>query len=163
MVLNSVITDDDTGGWISEHDYRRTVDVEMVAAGDERADFESDVAVEFDRQDDGAEGLVLVESGAVVRRDRNVVADEERRPDVEFVFVLEGRLDDGTESDLLVPVDGEDVEAVVVDSDVVVRVPGGDGDLNAGGEEVCGGDVEEEDGGILDNEFGLCGLKNGPN
>lgn len=134
----------------------------MVAAGDEGADLESDATGEFDRQEDGADGLVLVESGAVVGRDRDVVADEEGRPDVEVVVALVGRLNDGTESDLLVAVDGEDVEGVVEDSDLVVRVAGGDGDLDAGGEEVSGGDVEEEDGGVLDDEFGLGRLKNGP-
>ena len=135
----------------------------MVAAGDEGADLESDATVDFDGQQDGADGLVLVESGAVVGRDRNGVTDDERRPDVDVVVALIVRLNDGTESDLLVPVDGVDIEAVVVDSDLVVRVPGGDGDLDTGGDKISGGDVEEEDGGVLDDEFGLCRLKNGPN
>lgn len=135
----------------------------MVAAGDEGTDLESDATIEFDRQLDGADGLVLIQSGAVVRRDWNGVTDEERRPDVEIVVALVGRLNDGTESDLLVPVNGVDVEAVVVDADLVVRVPGGDGDLDTGGDKVSGGDIEDEDGGVLDDEFGLCRLKNRPN
>lgn len=135
----------------------------MVSAGDERSDFESDAAVEFDGEEDGADGLVLVQSGAVVGSDRNGVSDDERRPDVDVVVALVGRLDDGTESDLLVPVDSEDVEAVVVDSDLVVRVVGGDGDLDAGGQEIGAGDVEDVHGGVLDDEFGLRRLQNRPN
>lgn len=135
----------------------------MVVTGDEGTDLESDATVEFNRQQDGAGGLILIQRSAVVRRDRNDVSDEKRRPDILIVVALVGRLNDGTESDLLVPVDGVDVEAVVVDSDLVVRILGGDGDLDAGGEEVSGGDIEDVDGGVLDDEFGLCRLKNRPN
>lgn len=135
----------------------------MVVTGDEGTDLESDATVEFNRQQDGAGGLILIQRSAVVRRDRNDVSDEKRRPDILIVVALVGRLNDGTESDLLVPVDGVDVEAVVVDSDLVVRILGGDGDLDAGGEEVSGGDIEDVDDGVLDDEFGLCRLKNRPN
>uniref|UniRef100_A0A0A0KKM0 Uncharacterized protein n=1 Tax=Cucumis sativus TaxID=3659 RepID=A0A0A0KKM0_CUCSA len=135
----------------------------MVAAGDEGTDFESDAAVEFNGQLDGTNGLILIKGGAVVGRDGNVVTDEEGRPDVDIVVALVGWLNAGTESDLLVMVNGVDVEAVVIDSDLVVRVTGIDGDLDTGGDEVSGGEIEEVDGGVLDDEFGLCGLKNGPN
>ncbi|TYK04331.1 hypothetical protein E5676_scaffold21333G00010 [Cucumis melo var. makuwa] len=135
----------------------------MVPAGDEGTDLESDATVEFNGQLDCTNGLILIKGGAVVGGDRNGVTDEEGRPDVEIVVALVGRLNAGTESDLLVTVNGVDVEAVVIDSDLVVGVAGRDGDLDTGGDEVSSGDIEEVDGGVLDDEFGLCRLKNGPN
>lgn len=73
--------------------------------------------------------------------------------------LVEGR-DAVGEGDLLGLVGGVDVEAVVEDADAVVGVAGGDGDLELGGEEVGGiGEVELEDGGVLEVELGLCGTE----
>ena len=66
------------------------------------------------------------------------------------------------ERDLLVVVNGIDIEPVVVDADLVVWVARREGDLEAGGEEVGGGDVEGVNGGVLEDEFWLCGLEYGP-
>ncbi|KAH0471119.1 hypothetical protein IEQ34_000842 [Dendrobium chrysotoxum] len=64
---------------------------------------------------------------------------------------------------LLVFVFSEDVEAIVVDSDAIVRVAGRDGDLKVRGEEICvGGEAELVDRGVLDQEFGLSGTENEP-
>lgn len=56
---------------------------------------------------------------------------------------------------MLTPVRGVDVDSIVVNPDVLVRVSGGEGDLEVGGEEVWGGDVEGEDRGILEDEAGF--------
>ena len=76
-------------------------------------------------------------------------------------MALIGGLDLRTECDLLVAVNGIDIELVVVDADLVVWVARGEGDLEAGGEEV-GGDVEGVNGGVLEDEFWFCGLEYGP-
>ncbi len=68
-----------------------------------------------------------------------------------------------TESDLLVAVNGIDVESVVVDTDLVVWIAGRDSDFEPGGEEVWGGDVEGINGGVLEDEFGFGGLEDCPN
>lgn len=76
-------------------------------------------------------------------------------------MALIGGWDLRTECDLLVAVNGVDIEFVVVDADLVVWVARREGDLEAGGEEV-GGDVEGVNGGVLEDEFWLCGLEYGP-
>lgn len=107
--------------------------------------------------------LVLGQLSRVVGRDRDGDAVEEGRPHVDVIGILVGRRDAGAERDLLVLVGGVDVQAVVVDGDVVVGVVGGDGDLEGGGEEARGGGgVEGVDGGVLEGEAGLVGLEDGP-
>ena len=76
-------------------------------------------------------------------------------------MALIGGWDLRTECDLLVAVNGIDIELVVVDADLVVGVARREGDLEAGGEEV-GGDVEGVNGGVLEDEFWFCGLEYGP-
>lgn len=70
--------------------------------------------------------------------------------------------DGGTVGDLLVLVGDVGVEAVVVDSDVVVGVAGGEGHLEVGREEVGDGGVEGVDGDVLEDEGGLGGAEDGP-
>lgn len=77
-------------------------------------------------------------------------------------MTLVHRRDGGVISDLLAPVGGVGVRSVVVNAYVVVGVAGEDGDLDGGREDVWGGDVEIEDGGVLEDETGFVGLENGP-
>lgn len=66
---------------------------------------------------------------------------------------------------MLAPVSSVDVKPVVVNADFVVRVPGRESDLEVGGEEVrwIAGDVEVEDGGVLEDEAWFRWLKDCPN
>lgn len=72
------------------------------------------------------------------------------------------RRDGGAERDLLVAVDGVDVELVVVDADPVVGVAGRDRDVDVGGQEVGHGGVEGVDGDVLEDEPGLVGPQDCP-
>lgn len=99
---------------------------------------------------------------AVVRSHGDVGAVNKGGPDVGVLVALVNRLDAGEVSNLLVVVRGEGVESIVVDADPVVRVMGGDGDLEVGGEEDRGGDIEGVDGGVLEGESGFPGLEDGP-
>ncbi|GER41841.1 hypothetical protein STAS_18573 [Striga asiatica] len=157
LVLDPV-ADDYTAGApaVAEWDVRRAGDVDMVAAGDEGTDPPLDPAGDLDGEADGAGGLVLAEGEAVVGCDGDVVAVEERGPDVEVMVALVDGRDGGGVGDLLAVVGGVGGEAVVVDADSGVGVVGG------GGDDVWGGDVEGEDGGVLEDESGLVGLEDGP-
>ncbi|KAA8516802.1 hypothetical protein F0562_017088 [Nyssa sinensis] len=162
LVLNAV-TDNDTGGWITKRYIRRTSNVHTVPARYEAPNFPSHPSIELDQQQHGPVGLVLAEGDAVVRSHRHVRPVDERRPDVDVFVTFVSGWNGGHVCDLLAVVGGEDVEFIVVNPDVIVRVSGGDGDLEVGGEEVGGGDVEGVDGGILEDELWLFGLQNGPN
>lgn len=162
LILNR-ISDDDAGVLaVSEGYVSRARDVEVVSSRDEGSHLPPHAAVDLDDEADGAAGLVLGEGQAVVRRHRDGGAVDEGGPDVDVLVALVDGGDDGVVGDLLAPVGGVDVEAVVVDSDAGVGVPGVDGDLNGGGDDVGGGDVEVEDGGILEGEAGLLRLEDGP-
>ena len=107
--------------------------------------------------------MVLIQRNGVVRSDGDVVAVDERRPGDDLLVALVCRLDEDGESNLLAAVGGVGVELVVVDPDLVVRVAGGDGDLDVGGQKVRVGDVEGVDGGVLEDESRLLGLQDCPN
>lgn len=77
-------------------------------------------------------------------------------------MALVGGIDDGEVGDLLVIVVAVDVELVVVDANPGIGVAADYGDLDGGEQDVGGGDVEGEDGGILDGEAGLFGLEDDP-
>lgn len=63
----------------------------------------------------------------------------------------------------MVSVAGVDVKFIIVNTNFVVRISGGNCDLEVGGKEVwTGGDFEGVDGCILDHEAGLFGLEDGP-
>ena len=134
----------------------------MVTPRDKRSDLPFDAAVNFNGELDGAVGLVLGEGEAVVGGDRDVVAVEKGGPDVDVLVALVDGRDDGVVGNLLAVVGGEGVEFVVVDADAGVGVAGEDGDLEGGGDDVGSGDVEGEDGGVLEEEPGLFGLEDGP-
>lgn len=57
----------------------------------------------------------------------------------------------------MAPVSSVDVKTVVVNANLVVRVPRRESDLEVGGEEVrwIAGDVEGVDGGVLEEETWL--------
>lgn len=131
----------------------------MVSAGDEGTHLPADAAVELDDEQDGSRGLVLAEGDGVEGRDGDVGAVDEWRPDVDLLVALVRRRDGRTEGDLLAPVAGVHEEPVVVDPDLVVRVPGRHGDLEVGGEDVGDRGVEGVDGDVLEDEPGLRRLK----
>lgn len=66
--------------------------------------------------------------------------------------------------DLLASVGGVDVKFLVVDSNALHAVFGGHGDLHVAGE--CEGlslrDIEDVNGGVLEDEARLCGAENEP-
>ncbi|KZV15914.1 hypothetical protein F511_29086 [Dorcoceras hygrometricum] len=137
--------------------------MDMIPTRRNRPDFPFQAAFNFDRHlDGGAVALHLGECDSVVRRDRDVAAVDERRPYVDVLVALVDRRDDGVEGDLLVAVGGVNVQLIVVDADSGVGVAGVDGDLQGGGEDVGSGDVEREDGGVLESESGFLGLEDGP-
>lgn len=134
----------------------------MIPPGDKPPNSPSNPSVDLNNQRYLTIGLILSQRRAVVRRHRDVGSVHKRRPDVVVFVALVHRLDGGEVSDLLVFVRREDVEFIVVNSDSVVGVMGGDGDLKVGGEEDRGGDVEGVDGGVLESESGFSGLKDCP-
>lgn len=140
----------------------RAVDVQMVAAGDERPDFPPDPAANPDVDHHRSGDLVLVEGDAQVRSHRHGGAVQERRPNGGVLVALVGGRQQRWEGDLLAVVGSVDVDSVVVDSDPLVGVAGGEGDLDGGGEGAGGGEVEGEDGGVLEDEMGLGGLEDEP-
>lgn len=75
---------------------------------------------------------------------------------------LISRREGGGESDLLGLVGDEDVEVVIVDADVFIRVVRGDGGLDDGGEGGRGGEVELDDVGVLEDEARFCRPENQP-
>ncbi|RXH81415.1 hypothetical protein DVH24_034836 [Malus domestica] len=134
----------------------------MVPTGYEGADFKPDPAVYLDEHKNRPGILVLPESDGVVRCDGDLGAVDKRRPDVDVLVALVHRRDERRERDLLRTVRGVDVKLVVVDAELVVRVSGGDGDLEAGGEDVGDGGVEVEDSDVLEDEAGLGRLEDSP-
>lgn len=134
----------------------------MVTTGDKRSDLPLNAAVNFDDHVDGAVGLVLRESNSVVGRDGYGVAVDKGRPNVDVLVALIDRRYNGVVGDLLAVVGGVDVQLVVVDSDLGVGVTGVNGDLEGGGDDVRRRDGEVEDGGVLEDETGFFGLKDGP-
>lgn len=134
----------------------------MVPTADEGRDLPPYASIDLDEDADRSSGLVLAEGEGVVRRDGDVTAVYDRRPDVGILVALVVRRDPRTKGDLLVPVDGVDVEAVVVDAEVFVGVVCSDSDLEVGGEEVRDGGVEVVDGDVLKDELRLLRAENCP-
>lgn len=127
----------------------------MVAAGLPVADLPPQPPLDLHPEEEEAVGLVLGESIHEERRYRDAIAAQVRGPRVDvLVPLVEGR-DGGCQRDLLVVVGGVDVQALVVDAHPVVRISRRQGHLEIGGEEIGGGEVEGEDGGIMERELGL--------
>ncbi|KAK8475530.1 hypothetical protein V6N11_028175 [Hibiscus sabdariffa] len=142
LKLNSIISDDKAVTFASEGKISRASNVKM---------------------EDGAGGLFGAQSQGKVGRDRDHVAVNERRPNVDLLVTLVSGRECSAGCDLLVPVCGVDVEPVIVDADSVVGVPGRHRDLETGSEEIGDGGVEAVYGGVLEDEPGLVGTEDGPN
>lgn len=137
--------------------------MEMIPAGDEGSNSPFNTSIDLDDQRNGSIGFVLAEGNAIVRCHRDTSSVNERRPDVDVLVSLVYRWNGTVVGDLLVVVGGVYVHFLVVNADSGIRVPGVDGDLNAGRDDVRGRDVEAEDGGILEGKMRFFGLENGPN
>uniref|UniRef100_A0A1J3HPP9 Uncharacterized protein n=1 Tax=Noccaea caerulescens TaxID=107243 RepID=A0A1J3HPP9_NOCCA len=126
----------------------------MILPGNKSPNFPPHSAVSTDDQRNDAVISVAIKTNGVERSDGNGGSVDKRRPYVDFFVSLISRRDRCSESDLLAPVSGVDVETVVVDADLVVGVPGRESDLEIGSEEVrwIAGDVEGVDGGVLEKE-----------
>ncbi|KAK8496811.1 hypothetical protein V6N13_126155 [Hibiscus sabdariffa] len=135
----------------------------MVSPGDEGSNFPSHPSINLDHQENRPGCLFGSQAGGEFRGDGHRVAVDEGRPDVDLFVTLVGWREGCPKGDLLVIVSGVNVESVVVNADSVVGVPGGQGELEVGGEEVGGGGVECVDGGVLEDEPGLAGTKDCPN
>lgn len=107
------------------------------------------------------DGRVLAQGDGVEGGDRDFRASHERGPHVRLLVALVGRRERRREGDLLVPVGDVEVEVVVIDPDPAVGVVGGDGDVEARGEDVGDGSVEGVDGHVLEDEPGLVGVEDG--
>lgn len=162
LVLDGVISDQNPVVLRTQRDKSGAPNVEMVPARDKSPDLPPHPAVHLQQQKNRPGILVLVQRQGIERRDGDFGAVDERRPDVDVLVTLVHRWDECDEGDLLVTVCRVDVEPVIVDADLVVGVAGGDGDLEAGGEDVGYGVVEVEDGDVLEDEAGFGGLEDGP-
>lgn len=135
----------------------------MVPAGYEAPDLPSNPSVDLDHDHNVTIGLVLAQGRRIVRRDWDRVPVDEGRPHVDVLVPLVRSRDSSPLGNLLVPVGGIDFQPVVVDADLVVGVPGRDGDLERGGEEArVGGGVEGVEGGVLEDEPRLVGVEDCP-
>lgn len=158
LILNCS-SDDNSGALaVSDRNIRLAADVKMVMAGGESPHLPLDTAVELDQHHHHAVFQRHREFGAVIRGHRDVDPVDKRRPDVDVLVALVDRRDGGEVSDLLVVVGGVDVHPVIVNADFRVGIAGEDGDLDGGGDDVGSGDVEAEDGGVLEDESGFLGL-----
>lgn len=137
--------------------------MEVVPAGDPCADLPPEAAVHAHSEEDIPRLLVLVQSGGEVGVEGDSDAEEVRGPDGLFVVAQVAGREQGAGGDLLTVVAGVGHEVVVVDPDAIVRVAGREGDLEDGGEEGgVDGEVELDEGGVLEVEAGLGGAEDEP-
>lgn len=163
LILNSRRPDGDPVTSAAKIYIGRTIDIQPVLAGDKRPHLPPDPAVDPDIHQHRSGDLVLVERHADVRRHRDGVSVQKRRPNGDvFVALVCGR-EESREGDLLVVVGGVDIDLVVVNADSAVGVARGEGDLEVGGEGVGGaGEVEGVDCGVLEDEMRLGGAEDEP-
>jgi len=162
LELDGVFADGDAVAAGAEGDEGRAPDVEVVTAGDEGADLPADPAVGFDVDEDCTLSPVLAEAEEVEGRDGDVSAVDKRRPNINLFVALIGGRDGGAVGDLLAPVSDVGFEAVVVDSDVVVRVARDKRDLEVRCQEIGHGGVEGVNGDVLESESRFGWSKDGP-
>lgn len=141
---------------------RRAVSKQVITPRNKRPNFPSNPAVNSHVNQHRPRQLIMVQRLRQVRRHWHGGAVQERRPHRDVLMALVGGLQPYRRSDLLAVVGGVDVETVVVNADSAVRVAGGEGDLEGGGEEVWGGEVEGVDGGVLEHEMRLRGAEDQP-
>jgi hypothetical protein len=165
-VASPAVVDDEQGG---------APDAEVVVSGDEGAGLVADPAVDADGDEQVAGGLVLGDGDGEVGRELDVVAGEERGPDGEVRVALVHRRQRRRHGDAEALVLGVHVGAVVVDAHALVAVAGGEGGLHGDGEEgevagggggagvgTTGGDVEADDGEVVEVEARLGGAEDEP-
>ncbi|CAL5352544.1 unnamed protein product [Camellia sinensis] len=141
----------------------RTIHIQMVLPGDESPYFKSHPSIHPDIDQHRSRHLILGERLRQERRHRDGVSVQKRRPNVLVLVALIGRGEESGESDLLASIACVDIELVVVDSDSIVGVAGGESDLEIGCEEIGGGgDVEGVDGGVEEDESGFGGAEDDP-
>ncbi|KAL8496283.1 hypothetical protein ACS0TY_020119 [Phlomoides rotata] len=141
---------------------RRTIYKQMVLPGDKRPNFPPYPSVNSNVHHHRSGDLILVQRNVGVRRHRDRVAVQKRRPNGGVFVSLIGRRKQGGKGDLLAVVGGVDVHFVIVNADSIVGVPGGEGDLEGGGEGGAAGEVEGVDGGVLEDEMWLGGAEDEP-
>lgn len=137
--------------------------MEMVPAGDEGPNSPFNTAIDLDNQPNRSIGFILAEGNAVVWRHGDITSVNEWRPDIDVLVALVHRRNDGVVGNLLVVVGGVYFHFLVVNADSGIRVSRVDGDLNAGGDDAGGRDVEAEYDGVLEGKMRFFGLENGPN
>jgi len=162
QILNGVIADRNPRPCVPKLNHRWTRHIQMIPTGSKTANFKFHPSVDLDHEHHRPGVLVLRHGDGVEGSDGDGVTLNERRPDVGFLVVLVCRREGGPEADLLASIGGVDVHFGVVDGDLVVRVAGGDGDLEDGGEEIWYGGVEGVNGDVLEDESGFSGTEDGP-
>uniref|UniRef100_A0A0A9GTR3 Uncharacterized protein n=1 Tax=Arundo donax TaxID=35708 RepID=A0A0A9GTR3_ARUDO len=147
---------------VVDSEQRWAPDPEVVVAGDEGPRFPAYPAVDADGEEQVPRRLVLRQRHGEVGRQRHVGRGEEGRPDggVEVALVGDGKR--GGDGDLEAAVLGEGVDAVVVDADAVVGVARRQRDLHGDGEVGGGGDVDADDGDVVEVEARLAGAEDQP-
>lgn len=103
----------------------------MILAGNEGADFPSDPSINLEHQRDDPTRLILSQGHSIVRGHGDGVTVNVRRPNVDLLVALISGREGGLVSDLLAMVSGVKVKLVVVNTDSVIRVSGGNCDLEA--------------------------------
>ena len=164
LVLHVILNNGSVSGRRTpiELDHHRAVHVELVPTTDKVSNFPTDPPLNFDKQRQRSDVTILIQRRADEGRNRDGGAGDERGPYANFLMALVKPRDESVESDLLVPVNGGDVEVFVVDSDAAVGVAGRDSEEEIGGEETGDGGVEGVDGDVLEEESGLGGAEDGP-
>jgi len=93
LILNGVIAESNPGASRAKGYKSRAPYIEVVVAGGKGTYLPSDFTVNFNDDEDVAVRLVLTEAKEVVGRDGDVVAVDERGPDVFFLVALVGGRD----------------------------------------------------------------------
>lgn len=133
--------------------------------GDPGADLPPEAAVDAEVEESKSGALALGEGVGYIGGEKDASAGKVRRPYSDVAVALVAGWEGSGGGDALGVVEEEGVEAVVIHADAVVGVAGGEGDLEDGEEDWVGagaGEVELEEGGILEAECGLGGAEGKP-
>ena len=141
----------------------RAVSLQVVVTGDPCPDLPPETPLRLDIDQKEPRLAVWDEGDGEVRRHGDGGAVQIGRPHDNIVVALVAGGERRGGGDPLSLVGCKGVELVVVYADAVVEVAGVERDLHDGGEEVgaCG-EVELEDGGVLEVELGLGGAEDEP-
>lgn len=141
----------------------QAISIQVIFPSDKRTNFPSDPSAHFDTDHHRPSKLILGQCITVKWRNRDRISEQKRGPNREVLVALVRRRQQRRQRDLLAAVGGVDVDSVVVNADAVVRVAGGESDLEGGREEASpGGNVECVDGGVLEDEVGTRGAEDEP-